>query len=526
MATLIFDRHSHRSEEKTVQPKTNLEAPKELAIIKNRLRLEELPFLSQLGEIVDGVLVMRRGFKGYPLKKSVSIQLDKILSVGETGLCKYIFESLVPQRPALIPWVLQNKTLLELAAYMLRARSGSKMGFYGYSNTLNLHCRRLNTEPDQLIADVTRGGYPDPARVEKHRTFLQSCLNELDDMGRSPGRLRGYSRQIRTFYRVNGVELPKPKYLPKDKTVSKDRSPTQEELQHLIDLGNAREKFLVSLLASTGLREGTVTLLTYRHVRQDLEAGVVPVHIRIELDETKGQYCDYSTFLGPECLHYLKVYLDERRRGTADDGHHQQLPPEEIRDESPLIRDSLSKVPRPIGEKAIYRILHSLLHRAGLLKKNKNGGYDLRVHSIRKFFKTQLQSLGVGDPFIDYWMGHKTSVYSDMEMKGVNFHRDKYSSAGLWIRPREAGSKVDLLRQMVGSIGATPDEIREALQSLAKPHRMHSTPRELEDQKIRVLTELLVDKVRDRLNNSSSSEPTRVNWWARPDSNRGPSGVS
>jgi len=35
---------------------------------------------------------------------------------------------------------------------------------------------------------------------------------------------------------------------------------------------------------------------------------------------------------------------------------------------------------------------------------------------------------------------------------------------------------------------------------------MHSTPHELEDQKIRVLTELLVDKVRDHLNNSSSSK--------------------
>ena len=35
----------------------------------------------------------------------------------------------------------------------------------------------------------------------------------------------------------------------------------------------------------------------------------------------------------------------------------------------------------------MYKIVHSLYHRAGLLKKNKNGGYDLRVHSIRKFFQ-------------------------------------------------------------------------------------------------------------------------------------------
>src|SRR5207245_1309541 len=189
--------------------------------------------------------------------------------------CEYIFKSLVPQRPALVPWALQNKTLLELANYLLRARSGSKMGLYGYTNTVSHYCRRLNTEPDQLIADIVRNGYPDLARLEKHRGFLQSCLNELQDLGRSPGRMRGYARQIRTFYRVNGVELPKPKYLPADKVVSKDRSPKPEELQRLIDVGGTREKFLVSLLALTGPREGTVSVLRYRHVKHDLEADVL-----------------------------------------------------------------------------------------------------------------------------------------------------------------------------------------------------------------------------------------------------------
>ncbi len=110
---------------------------------------------------------------------------------------------------------------------------------------------------------------------------------------------------------------------------------------------------------------------------------------------------------------------------------------------------------------------HRLLHKAGLLRKNKNGGYELRVHSIRKFFKTQLQSLGVADCYIDLWMGHKTSVYSDLMMKGVEFHRDLYSKAGLCIKPQTTGSKADLLKQMVESIGASPDEVREALHAKA-----------------------------------------------------------
>src|SRR5438128_6153558 len=129
MAILIRHRPFRQTEEKTLQTETILEPPTELAIPKKQLLLTQLPFLNQLGEINNGILVMRRGFRGYPLKTKVSVQIDKILDVGEIGICEYIFKSLVPQRPALTPWVLENKSLLELAAYMKRAGSGSKMGF-------------------------------------------------------------------------------------------------------------------------------------------------------------------------------------------------------------------------------------------------------------------------------------------------------------------------------------------------------------------------------------------------------------
>jgi len=250
--------------------------------------------------------------------------------------------------------------------------------------------------------------------------------------------------------------------------VSRDRSTTQEALQLLVDLAGARGKVVISALALSGVRESTLASIRYHHVKQDLEANIIPVHIRIELDETKGGYCDYLTFLGPECVAYLKAYLKERKQGSLDDGHGQEIPPEEITDDSPLIRDAQSRTIRPIGGKEVYRLVHLLLHKAGLLRKNKNGGYDLRVHSIRKFFQTQLQSpaCSVADCYIDFWMGHKTSVYSDMMMKGVEFHRDLYSGAKLRIKPETTGSKVDLLKQMVESIGASQDEVREALQSL------------------------------------------------------------
>jgi hypothetical protein len=73
---------------------------------------------------------------------------------------------------------------------------------------------------------------------------------------------------------------------------------------------------------------------------------------------------------------------------------------------------------KPIGERQIYQLIHALYFKAGLLKKDQNGGYDLRVHSLCKFFKTQLMALGVQADYIDYMMGHTVDTYHDIEMKG------------------------------------------------------------------------------------------------------------
>ena len=81
------------------------------------------------------------------------------------------------------------------------------------------------------------------------------------------------------------------------------------------------------------------------------------------------------------------------------------------------------------------------------------------VHSIRKFFKTQLISPGVGESYVDFWMDHVGGTYHDIEMKGIEFLPDLYTRAGLSIRPRTINNKVDLLNQMSHTVGASHDDI-------------------------------------------------------------------
>src|SRR5207247_10192408 len=172
--------------------------------------------------------------------------------------------------------------------------------------------------------------------------------------------------------------------------------------------------------------ERTRSMLTYGHIKKDLEQGVIPGHVHVSMEETKGQYNDFDTFLGPEAVNYLKLYLEQRRHGSNRRSDQEYLPPEEINSNSPLIRDASSKTPRGIGPKQIYKQIHDLCHKAGLDMKNKNGGYELRVHSLRKYFKTRLVASGVPESHVDYMMGHVTDTYNQVQSLGIEKLRAAY----------------------------------------------------------------------------------------------------
>jgi len=477
----------------------------ELALPQRQIALEQLPLLGQLGRVEDGIFYLERSPRNhYSLKTGpVKVPLDKLLGLGQKGLAEYIITALVSQRPKLIPWVLENESLVNLAKHMLRSKSGSLMGFYGYTSSVDLYCRRLHSAPDQVIADTKPNIVnTDAARLEKHRRFLQDCLAEMQDRGISPGRLHGYSRHVRTWYRVNDVEI-KPPSLPQPRVVYKDRAPTLEELQRILDVADLRERVIVTMLVLAVFREGTLVRLEYHHVKADLERGVVPVHVHVDADETKGKYCDYDTFLGQEAVEYLRLYLDKRREGSPDG----KVQPEKITDNSPLIRDPHAAIPKPIGEKAIYRLIHNLYHRAGLLKAKdaKTGRFDIRVHSLRKTFKTQMKALGVDGDYIDYMMGHVVDTYHDIQSKGIEFLRNVYAKADYHIRRENKTTPKEMLKRMVRSIGLDPEKVlsREAL---GEPHRIYATPQEREKEETTLLVKAFVDSIKTQLQDSTVSQ--------------------
>ncbi len=125
------------------------------------------------------------------------------------------------------------------------------------------------------------------------------------------------------------------------------------------------------------------------------------------------------------------------------------MPPETITDDSPLIRDETRRKPKGISTKQLRKTVHDLCVKAGFIKPNKTVTmYNLRVHSIRKYFKTQMLALGVQPDYVDYFMGHTVDTYHDIQSLGIDRMRSIYAAAGFAI-----GKKTQISK-LVGNISA------------------------------------------------------------------------
>ena len=124
--------------------------------------------------------------------------------------------------------------------------------------------------------------------------------------------------------------------------------------------------------------------------------------------------------------------------------------------------------------------------------KDSNRGhvYDLKVHGIRKYFKTQLMALGVQPDYVDYMMGHTVDTYRDIQSLWVEKLRNIYASSGLAIRPKT--------NQQDRALGDNPEEVltREAL---SQPATTFVAPQDREDQQLKVLSQTLKEALKREL---------------------------
>jgi site-specific recombinase XerD len=456
---------------------------------KRTLSIEELRTIPIPMVIQGDSIIIEHGLRGSRLAKPVTVNFEKVLAAREKGLVAYILKAMLSERSALIPFVFENQSLIKMARHFLRHCSGSLHTCYTYTSTVQKYSKWLGYSPDMIIKDVKpHGAIPDPVRVQNHTGFLNDFLGVLQDDGLKPGAVNNYIKNVKTFYRVNGVKIELAEPVSRRVTY-KDRAPKPEELEKLLNISALREKLIVSALALAGFREETLSKLVYRHVKEDLENNTVPIHIHVEAEITKGKYHDYDTFLGAEAAKFLKLYIDLRKKGTI------KIPPEKLTDNSPLIRDEKRRKPKPISGKQIRKLVHELYVKADLVKQPIGRMYDLRTHSLRKFFKTQLMALGVQGDYIDYMMGHTVDTYDDIQSLGIDKLRNIYASAGLSIRRKTRLSKIDALKEIISAWGMNPEQVL-ARDIMTDGAATYKTSEELQNHQLIILRDQLKQLIR------------------------------
>ena len=280
----------------------------------------------------------------------------------------------------------------------------SKSTLEAYATHLLLFCRFLNVNPDQLIQ---------MSNSAKLKGMILNYIIHLKKVAKksagkpkrgelSVNSIKLYLNGVKSFLEFNEITLPWKKiskFYPNDVTNSY-RSYTKEEIAKLLSVADPRDRCIILLMASSGIRVGAIQTLKIKSVKRlDNDIGIVTVY-----PESKDSV--YTALVTPEFLASLDGYIKYRKTQG-----------EEITDESWLIRDKFATFSRktnnpisPMG-RSLNKQMRRLVRNAGLPFAELQPD-----HSLRKFFNTTLMNSDVAYTFKELMMGHSIkldNVYYD-----------------------------------------------------------------------------------------------------------------
>jgi integrase len=223
-----------------------------------------------------------------------------------------------------------------------------------------------------------------------------------------------YLAAIMHFYAMNDIVLNRKKinmYLGEFIRKQKDRAYTTEEIHKLLDFCDERSKALVLLLASTGVRIGSVPGLKLKHLSK-IVADYYKLYKIVIYEGTKEEYYCFTT---PEAATAIDTYLNYRVRLG-----------EKLTDNSPLFREQFDindqfaiRYPKTMKAIGLTKLLIRNLHRSGVIlaekeiegmRTGKKRNVVARAHGFRKFATTNLIRAKINPEAREMLLGHSISL--------------------------------------------------------------------------------------------------------------------
>jgi integrase len=190
------------------------------------------------------------------------------------------------------------------------------------------------------------------------------------------------------------------KFKAKHYSVVEDKPYTREQIKTLVEAASLRDKCIILLMATAGLRRGAFQYLRIRDIEKINKYQLYKIFVY------KKEQEQYTTFCTPECAKYIDQYLEWRQRLG-----------ERLKSNSPLFRiefDAIGKisVPKTVSDHVVTRMIHTLLDSTGVREPNETYKRTelMQTHGFRKFFKTTCIQAGMHPLYSEYLMGHRSGL--------------------------------------------------------------------------------------------------------------------
>lgn len=229
--------------------------------------------------------------------------------------------------------------------------------------------------------------------------------------------IRSITSALHRFYDMNDIELRWKKiysYAGQIKKKGKDRPYTKEEISRFLEKADQRERVIILLMCSAGMRIGSLPSLKLRNL-ENMDTYDI---YKITVYENDNE--EYDTMCTPECKRAIASYLEYRKRQG-----------ERLKDDAPLIREEFDITdelhianPRPLSVETLRGMIKRLGTMSGVIEKRahvKDDNYGnkkierrpvMGTHGFRKFFETTAIKAGMTPLYARMLMGQKNGLES------------------------------------------------------------------------------------------------------------------
>lgn len=330
--------------------------------------------------------------------------------------------------------------------------------------TLMLFCRYCGLDPDALVG----------LSSNEASRLCQSYTDHLRDKGCSVRYANVSQAYLRTFFRENGFEGKRELnveryYQPTRYRKKAEYVPTPEEIYRMgYAAGSAKNRAMVFMLYTSGLRNSTLRALRYGDVRKELETGlnVIKIPVYPGMKKVSPAACKgdipYYTFIDDETAKALREYLEWRRKRFGD-----------VADEEPLFCSDSNQIPReeqrltPVSKNGLERMVKRAARQAGVKRWR-----DVTPKCLRKAYEAALRNNRIDPKDQEFLMGHilpgtQDPYYDYTETEEL---RKKYTKIEFF--PHRKASTEELRKKQVLDtaklLGFPEERIKRVEEALAK----------------------------------------------------------